>query len=208
VKEWADRLIRDGVEIVFDIYDLKGADKYAFMERMVTDASVTHVLMFCDKAYAEKADRRKAGVGAESQIISKEVYDRVDQRKFIAITCEKDPAGEPCLPTYLKSRIYIDFTTPEAANQNWEQLVRFLFGKPLHQKPALGKPPSYLENQSVPASPMLGKFSALKYAILNGRPGVELYRREFLDTCISYVDERRVRQDPGLANWGQQVLEA
>jgi hypothetical protein len=108
VKEWADRLIRDGVEIVFDIYDLKGADKYAFMERMVTDASVTHVLMFCDKAYAEKADRRKAGVGAESQIISKEVYDRVDQRKFIAITCEKDPAGEPCLPTYLKSRIYID----------------------------------------------------------------------------------------------------
>jgi hypothetical protein len=55
---------------------------------------------------------------------------------------------------------------------------------------------------------MLGKFSALKYAILNGRPGVELYRREFLDTCISYVDERRVRQDPGLANWGQQVLEA
>src|SRR5437868_5127101 len=84
VKEWADRLIGDHVDVVMDIYDLKeGDDKYAFMEQMVTDATVTHVLIFSDNMYAEKADAREAGVGTESQIISREVYEKVTQSKFI-----------------------------------------------------------------------------------------------------------------------------
>jgi hypothetical protein len=58
---------------------LQSQDKYHFMERMVTDSQVTHVLVICDKQYAEKADARKDGVGTESQIISKEVYDKVEQ---------------------------------------------------------------------------------------------------------------------------------
>src|SRR5690348_5868116 len=80
VRNWADRLSADGVEIVLDQYDLKeGNDKNAVMERMVTDPSVTHVLLVCDRVYSEKADARKAGVGTESQIISQEVYNKVDQ---------------------------------------------------------------------------------------------------------------------------------
>ena len=61
VKSWADRLIEDGVEVILDIYELKeGQDKYAFMESMVIDKTVTHVLVICDKAYSEKADARVA----------------------------------------------------------------------------------------------------------------------------------------------------
>src|ERR1700753_3456486 len=72
VRKWADRLIEDGIEVIIDIYDLKeGHDKYAFMEKMVTDSAVTHVLVVCDSTYSEKADARKAGVGTESQIISR-----------------------------------------------------------------------------------------------------------------------------------------
>jgi hypothetical protein len=48
----------------------EGHDKYVFMEKMVTDPSVTHVPVICDRIYAEKADARKAGVGTESQIMS------------------------------------------------------------------------------------------------------------------------------------------
>jgi SEFIR domain len=108
VKQWAERLLADGVEVVLDIFDLKeGHDKYAFMEQMVTDSTVTHVLVMCDKAYAEKADARKAGVGTETQIISKEVYDKVSQSKFIPIACELDEKGNWYLPTFLKSRIGI-----------------------------------------------------------------------------------------------------
>ena len=48
--------------MVLDIYDLKeGDDKYAFMERMVTDKSVTHVLVVCDSKYAEKAVLSQTG---------------------------------------------------------------------------------------------------------------------------------------------------
>ena len=149
VKQWAERLLADGVEVVLDIFELKeGHDKYAFMERMVTDPSVSHVLVMCDKAYAEKADARRAGVGTESQIISKEVYEKVDQSKFIPIACELDDKGNWYLPTFLKSRIGIDFSSSEAVNENWERLVRLLFGKPLHVKPLVGKPPAYLQDES------------------------------------------------------------
>lgn len=85
-----------------DIFDLKeGQDKYAFMEKMVTDKTITHILVISDKAYAEKADSRRAGVGTESQIISKEVYDKVEQSKFIPIVCEFDESKTPYLPVFI-----------------------------------------------------------------------------------------------------------
>ena len=140
VRHWAERLVQEGIDVVLDIYDLKeGQDKYAFMERMVTDPHVTQVLVVCDKAYSEKADAKKAGVGTESQIISREVYEKVEQSKFIPLACEISDRGEPYLPTFFKSRIYIDFSSLAAENDNWERLVRLLYGKPLYQKPQLGK---------------------------------------------------------------------
>ena len=127
----------DGVDVVLDVYDLKaGSDKYAFMERMVTDPSVSHVLVFCDREYARKADDRRAGVGVESQIISEEIYDKVEQSKFIPIVCEFDEEGEATLPVFMKSRIWIDFSTEEKANGSWERLIRLLHGRPLHSTAA------------------------------------------------------------------------
>jgi hypothetical protein len=198
----------DGVDVVLDVWDLKeGDDKYAFMERMVTDESVTHVLMFCDAEYAEKADKRKAGVGTESQIISQEVYAKVRQSKFIPVVCEFDANGEPYLPTFLKSRIWIDFSSPEAANDNWEQLVRVLYGKPAHEKPTLGKAPVYLSaDAAVPASPAVAKFAALRQAVLQDKPGRKLYRQDFLDACYDYADALRIRERPDVENLGERIL--
>ena len=206
VKHWAERLLADGVDVVMDIFDLKeGNDKYVFMEKMVTDPTVTHVLVMCDKAYAEKADERKAGVGTETQIISKEVYDKVNQSKFIPIACELDDGGNWYLPTFLQSRIGIDFSTPESVNENWEQLLRHLFGKPLHVKPAVGKTPAFLRDDAAPASPALAKFSTLKQAIVNGKPAIEMYRTDFLDACVDYADAMRIRKQPEDANIGERV---
>src|SRR5688572_14134477 len=209
VIEWAERLVADGIDVVLDAYDLKeGHDKYAFMERMVTDESVTHVLVMSDQNYAEKADARKAGVGTESQIISKEVYEKVDQSKFIPIVTEFDESGNPFLPTYLKSRIWIDFSTPEAVNGNWERLIRFIYGKPLHEKPKLGKPPVYISSDvAIPTSHVQAKFNSLKQAILQGKTGLPLYRREFLDACLAYADELRIRERPDVNSLGEKVLE-
>ena len=101
IRGYAERLRNDGIDVILDQWDLsEGQDKYAFMEKMVTDPSVTHVLVFSDKKYAEKADERKAGVGTESQIMSKEIYEKVDQKKFIPLVCERRSDGEPYLPTF------------------------------------------------------------------------------------------------------------
>lgn len=209
IREWAEQLVNDGIDVVLDVWDLnEGDDKYAFMERMVTDESVTHVLVFSDAVYAAKADARKAGVGTESQIISREVYEKVQQSKFIPIVCEFDDSGEPVLPTFLKSRIWIDFSNPEASNENWEQLVRVLYGKPAHEKPALGKVPSFISaDTAVPASPALAKFAALRQAILQEKRGVKLYRQDFLDACYGYADAMRVRERPEVSNMGERVVE-
>ncbi|WP_462250970.1 SEFIR domain-containing protein [Ekhidna sp.] len=209
VKRWADRLLADNIDIVLDIYDLnEGDDKYAFMEQMVTDKTVTHVLVICDKKYSEKADSRKAGVGTESQIISQEVYEKVKQSKFIPIVCEFDEDGQPYLPTFLKSRIWINFSSTEAENENWEQLTRLLYGKPLHVKPKKGKTPFYIsKEQNLPTSESFAKFSSLQQALLQGKMGIKKYRRDFLDTCIKYADDLRTRERPNTENFGEKVLD-
>jgi hypothetical protein len=208
VRHWADRLLADGIEVVLDLYDLKeGDDKYAFMESMITDASVSHVLIFCDRTYAAKADARQAGVGTESQIISQEIYNKVTQSKVIPVVTSLGENGEPFLPTFLKPRIWIDFSSSEAVNENWEQLVRVLYGRPLHQKPMVGKPPTYLADAgSSPASPAAGKFGALRQALLQSRPGIALYRKDFLDACFEYADSLRVRERPTTDSLGDKVF--
>lgn len=208
VKQWADRLLADGVDVILDIYDLKeGHDKNAFMEKMVTDKCVTHVLVICDKGYAEKADTRKKGVGTESQIISQEVYEQVEQSKFIPIITEFSDDDRPHLPTFLKSRVWIDFSSLEAVNSNWERLIRLLHGKPIHEKPKRGAAPAFLDEPATPVSPARGKFQSLKQAILTAKPGVAVYRKEFLDSCIEYADKLRIRERPEVENCGEKVLE-
>ena len=210
VHSWADRLLADGIDVILDIYDLKeGNDKYVFMEQMVTDDSVSHVLIVCDKGYKEKADNRKAGVGTESQIISQEVYEKVDQSKFIPIVCEFDEEGNPALPTFLQSRIGINFSSPEAVNDNWEQLVRLLYGKPQYTKPERGQAPTYITSDTpVPTNNMSAKLNSLRQAILQERKRIIKHnRRDFIEACVSYADELRVREKPTIDSIGEKVLE-
>ncbi|WP_241176990.1 SEFIR domain-containing protein [Citrobacter portucalensis] len=198
VKAIADRLLSDGVDVVIDIYDLKeGHDKNSFMEKMVVDKSITNVLVMCDSAYAEKADNKQSGVGTESQIISQQVYTKVEQSKFIPIVCEFDENSEPYLPVFMSSLIWIDLSTPEKENHNWERLVRLLNGKPADVKPKIGKRPSYLDSgQYDPVSEPHAKFNSLKQAILQNRAGINYYRRDFVDAVIGYLDGMRIRTRP------------
>ena len=53
-------MLRDnGIDTVYDKYDLEqGASVHKFMEKIVNDPTITKVLIFCDKQYAEKANAR------------------------------------------------------------------------------------------------------------------------------------------------------
>lgn len=145
VIDLANELTESGIHVILDKWDLKeGHDSVAFMEKMVTDPQISKVAIICDEAYASKADGRAGGVGTETQIISREVYENQEQSKFVAIIPEKDDQGKAYLPTYYKSRIYIDLSEPDTYADNFEKLIRWIYDKPLYTRPEIGKRPSFL----------------------------------------------------------------
>ena len=147
VIDLATEVRESGVDVILDKWDLKeGHDAVAFMEQMVTNPEIKKVAIICDASYAVKADGRSGGVGTETQIISKEVYENQAQEKFVAVVCKKDVDGKPFLPTYYKSRIYIDLAEADGYTENFERLLRWIFDRPLYVKPDIGDKPSFLSD--------------------------------------------------------------
>jgi hypothetical protein len=152
VVELATRLMHNGIEVVLDKWELKeGHDIYAFMEGMVKSSqSIDKVLIICDRGYKEKADNRVGGVGTEAQIITPQIYKDIQQEKFIPIVAERDERGNHFIPTYIGTRLYIDLSSTEVYEENFDKLIRNIFKVPLYKKPTLGKPPEYLFNEETP----------------------------------------------------------
>ncbi len=145
----ATSLKGDGVGVVFDKWQLKeGNDTYSFMEKSVLDESVTNVLILIDPIYEMKANERTGGVGTETQIISSEVYNKVDQRKFIPVIFERDDEGNVRKPQYLKGLLHFDLSMPDSYDNEYRRMVRSLYGIDTYKEPELGKPPAWLDETS------------------------------------------------------------
>ena len=152
VVNLATRLMSNGVEVILDKWDLReGHDIHRFMESMVhKDDAVDKVLIICDRGYKEKADSRSGGVGIESQIITPQIYKDVHQEKFIPIIAERDDNGNHFIPHYIASRLFVDLSSFENFEENYETLLRSIFNKPMYKKPTLGNPPSFLIDEDAP----------------------------------------------------------
>ena len=163
VLKLAVELRESGVDVTLDKWDLKeGHDALMYMEKMVNDPEIKKVVIVSDKEYATKADGRYGGVGTETQIISKEIYDNLEQDKFVAIVVEKDKSGKPYLPTYCQSRVFIDFSEQKNYSESFNALLRWIYDQPLFEKPELGKRPAFLDNSD---GPYLGTPSVLRRAL-------------------------------------------
>lgn len=188
----AQRLVNHGVDVVLDKWDLKeGQDKYAFMEQCVTDPDITKVLIICDKTYTEKANARKGGVGDETVIISGEVYGRMKQEKFIPVVVERDETGNPYVPAYIKTRIYIDLSREDVYEDEYEKLLRNIYDKPQHSKPKLGKRPEWLDNETTNLFPLRDLIRQIKGAtsLPKQQSCVMRFVEEYLTTLKSYYME-------------------
>lgn len=142
----AERLRGNGVDVILDKWNLQpGQDSYVFMERMVTDPTVSRVLMICDQAYVEKANGRLGGAGTEAQIISPELYrnNSADQTKFAAACLARDADGQLLVPVFSKGRIHFDFTRRDSQEGAYAQLLRWAHGEPQHVAPPLGHRPEF-----------------------------------------------------------------
>lgn len=149
VLKLAENLRSDGIDAILDKWDLKsGQDKYVFMEQLVNNPEIDKVLVICDKSYTAKANKRTGGVGAETIIITGEIYKNVNQEKFIPIVIEKDEDNEAFIPSYLATRIYIDFSNSEKYDTSYKELLRNIYEKPKYSKPPLGKKPEWLDEDN------------------------------------------------------------
>ncbi len=207
VIDLANELTESGVHVILDKWDLKeGHDSVAFMEKMVTDPKITKVAMICDEIYASKADGRSGGVGTETQIISREVYENQEQGKFVAIIPERDSQGKAHLPTYYKSRIYIDLSEPDNYADNFEKLLRWIYDKPLYTRPEIGKRPSFLDKSDGISLGTLAAYKRAISAIKENKPFASGALDEYLSTFVSNLEKFRITDKEG--EFDDQVIDS
>jgi hypothetical protein len=141
VLSFATTLRHNGVDVVLDQWHLPpGDDMYLFMERSVRSAEF--VMIVCTPAYAAKADARIGGVGYEARIITTQLAQQTDQRKFIPILRKGDYSS--ATPIWLASRRGLDFSATPYSSSEFQRLLRTLHREEI-QAPELGSKPVFPE---------------------------------------------------------------
>jgi hypothetical protein len=138
VGELASRLVKNGIDVILDQWDLGlGDDVPKFMETSVTESD--RVLMICTETYVRKADEGKGGVGYEAMIVTGELVRDLGTSKFIPVVRQK--GDQILLPKSVSTRFYVNLSDDQNSDDQFELLLRELHEVPASQKPPLGKNP-------------------------------------------------------------------
>jgi hypothetical protein len=139
VRRLADDLQRNGVKTYLDQWDTHlGMDVTNYMETCIRESDF--VLLVCTPIFAQKANAGLGGVGYEKSIVTGEIFtDAASPKKFVPVLRKGDP--KDCLPSYLKSRIYIDFRDDDMFDSSLKTLLRHLHQSPEYTRPPLGPMP-------------------------------------------------------------------
>jgi hypothetical protein len=136
-KAWVAKLATDlrsnGVDVILDQWDLAlGQDISLFMQRGL--ASSDRIIMVCSEEYVKKADGGTGGVGYERLVITSEVVQNIDTKKFIPVV--RGNSSSLKVPRFMGPRLYADFTRDEDYPIKLAEILR-----EIHNAPALSKPP-------------------------------------------------------------------
>jgi len=137
ILDFSTTLRNRGVDAVLDQWDLKpGDDLPHFMETQLESADF--VLMICSLKYVEKANAGEGGVGYEKMIMTSSLLSKIDSSKVIPIIRQ---SGTDKRPTFLKSKLYINFSNDAEIEYSLDELLRVLLNAPLYEKPSIGSNP-------------------------------------------------------------------
>lgn len=137
INELGTRLRNNGIDAVLDQWELQpGDDLPHFMETHL--AAADRILMICTDAYVQKANKGQGGVGYEKMIITSSLLENIDTKKIIPIIRQN---GTKEIPTFLKTKLYIDFSKNADFEYNFDELIRTVHQSPLLQKPEVGNNP-------------------------------------------------------------------
>lgn len=140
-KKWvldiATKLRNNGIDTIIDQWELKaGADLPHFMETHLKNSD--YVLMVCTDEYVEKANSGVGGVGYEKMVITSDLIKNIDSRKIIPIIKQN---GTQKVPTFLETKLFIDFSNVKEFDFSYDELVRTIHDSPLFIKPEIGNNP-------------------------------------------------------------------
>ena len=140
-KKWtlelATRLRNNGIDAILDQWELQpGADLPHFMETHLSSAD--KIIMICTDKYVEKANKGEGGVGYEKMIITSNLMAKINANKIIPIIVQQ---GTTEVPTFLKSKLYINFSKADDYEFSYDELVRTIHDSPLFEKPTIGNNP-------------------------------------------------------------------
>jgi len=140
-------MLRDfGIDAVLDQWELgPGDDLPHFMETNL--ANCDRVVMVCTEKYVEKANSGAGGVGYEKMIITAELIKTIDSNKVVPIIRQQ---GGHLVPTFLKSKLFVDLSQDNQFEFGFDELVRNLHGAPLFVKPPIGDKPFPTTEHSEP----------------------------------------------------------
>jgi len=141
-KAWVLKLASDlranGVDATLDQWDLTpGQDLVAYMQQGIVTSD--RVLLVCTQSYVTKAEQGAGGVGYERLIVTAELVQNIDTRKFVPLV--RDNNAKSKVPAFLGPRLYIDFSSDAEYAAKLEELSRELLGAPAAVKPLLGANP-------------------------------------------------------------------
>ncbi len=162
-KAWvlnlATRLANNGIDVVFDQWDLgPGHDLTAYMNEAV---SISHrVILVCRDKYVAKVDSGQGGAGYEGMIVHAELLKNTRTQKFIPVL-RNNAAGR--VPTALGTKLYIDLR--EDSDAVFDSLIRELHGMPRMARPPIGRPPQL--SRPEPAD-LTAWFDAQREAAISG----------------------------------------
>lgn len=149
-KKWvldlATRLRNSGVDAIIDQWELRpGDDLPHFMETHLAESD--YVVMVCTDKYVERANTGTGGVGYEKMIITADLLANIDSNKVIPVIRQ---FGTHHVPTFLRTKLFIDFSKEDDYEFSFDELVRTFHGAPIFKKPEIGNNPFTPVNETPP----------------------------------------------------------
>jgi hypothetical protein len=153
-KDWVLRLgtslVANGVNVLLDQWDLTlGSDLPRFMESGLTASD--RVLAICTTRYVEKANAGVGGVGYEKMILTADLMRNINSDRIIPAIREN--SLDPPVPTFLTSKLYIDFCDDLAYEVKYAELIRDIHGQGIKPRPPLGANP--FRSAPTPTAPLI-----------------------------------------------------
>ncbi len=139
VKDWVKKLAtdlrNDGIDAKLDRWEVVPGDQMPhFMEKSVREND--YVLIICTPKYKSKSENRVGGVGYEGDIMTAEVLQTSNHRKFIPILISG--SKETSIPSWLQGKYYVDLSNQSHYANNYSDLTTTLLNT-RESAPDLGK---------------------------------------------------------------------